>query len=136
MSELDDKLVLEKPKVKKKSVSNTQRTLAYLKDSGYMTAMAERWVEAIKCRIDMFGFIDIVAVGHGHILAVQSCAGDKFAEHDRKILGSEKARKWMIDGNAPIMLIGWRKLKKERGKAAQKWEPKIKNYTLEDFNER
>ena len=71
----------------------TQRTLKYLRDKGYTAGIVERWVsQAGKFgkRIDLFNFIDIIAIKENKILAVQSC-GQDFADHDTKIL--ENTRK-------------------------------------------
>jgi hypothetical protein len=85
--------------------------------------------------MDLFGFIDLVAMGEGSIIAIQSC-GQAFSEHDKKITQDEKVAEnaylWLNNGGR-IILIGWRKIKLKRGGKAMRWSPRIKEYTLEDF---
>ena len=68
-------------------VSNTQRTLKFLKDRGCKTAIVERFLAyagAYGQRKDMFGFADIVALVNNEIWAVQSC-GQAFSEDHKTI---------------------------------------------------
>jgi len=116
------------------SKSNTQRTLEYLREEGYVVGMVERYNQFDKQRHDLFGFIDMIAIKSNKIVGVQSCGGSGYAEHDRKILDNEVAPQWLESGG-DILLIAWRKLKKKRGGKAMVWAPKIKEYSLEDFDE-
>ena len=116
----------------------TMRTLAYFKEQGFDCAIVERFLSfagKFGQRKDMFGFGDIVCMGNGRILAVQSC-GQAFSEHDKKITKDDYvaplALKWLQNGGE-LTLIGWRKLRVKRGGKAMKWMPKIKEYTEADF---
>jgi hypothetical protein len=80
----------------------------------------------------MFGFADIIAIGNRKIIAVQSC-GQAFAEHDRTILNNEFVPEWLQCGGG-IILIGWRKVKKKRGGKQMVWKPRIKEYSIDDFD--
>lgn len=88
-------------------------------------------------RKDMFGFGDVIALGENSIIAVQSC-GQAFSEHHRKITEdievAPNALKWLQCGGR-LLLIGWRKVKLKRGGKAMRWEPRIKEYKLQDFQE-
>lgn len=113
--------------------SNTQRTLKALRDQGCVCGMVERFnphAGPFGIRIDLFGFLDIIAVDDT-IRGIQSC-GQSFAEHDRKILANDVAPKWLAAGGI-IELWGWRKLLKKRGGKQKIWVPRIKIYTMEDF---
>jgi len=121
--------------------TNTQRTLEYFEDKGYNCGVIERWIIAPKhpaggFRKDWMGFGDILAMGENSIIAIQSC-GQSFAAHHRKITEDElvapKALKW-IESGGRLMLIGWRKVKLKRGGKAMRWQPRIKEYNLNDFN--
>jgi len=117
-------------------LSPTQRTLKYLKDRNYIAGIVERFVSipgTFGKRIDLFNFIDIIAIKETETWGIQSC-GQAFAEHDKKILENTTAPLWLKAGNK-IKLIGWRKIKKKRGGKAMIWEPRIKIYTPGDFNE-
>lgn len=83
----------------------------------------------------MFGFADIVAMGEGKIIAIQSC-GQDFSGHNRKIIEEtgEAALKWLECGGR-ILLIAWRKVKLKRGGKAMRWEPRIREFKTADFAE-
>ena len=119
--------------------SNTSRTLEYLRQAGWQAGMVERWVRAPGrpgggIRIDLFNFLDIVAMGDGKIIGVQS-TGQAFSEHDKKILAEPRALTW-IECGGRLILIGWRRIKKVRGKKAMVWSPRIKEYIEADFTQR
>jgi hypothetical protein len=119
--------------------SPTQRTIRALKDQGRKCGIVERFVNrpgTHGIRIDLFGFGDIIALCPEHgIIAIQSC-GQAFAEHYRKITEdeyvSENAVDWLKCGGK-IELWGWRKLKLTRSGKAMRWQPRIRNITLADF---
>ena len=118
-------------------ISNTQRTLKYLKEKDYKCDIVERWIPNPKhpgggFRKDFMGLLDIIAIGENKIIGVQSC-GSNFAEHDRNILANPVSKLWLKTG-AMLILIGWRKVKKHPRKGKLKvWRPRVKVYTLEDF---
>lgn len=121
-----------------KGISNTSRTLEYIRSRGWIADIVERfnpYAGKFGKRKDMFGFADIVALGENSIIAIQSC-GQSFAEHDRKIRECPEtvpnAIKWLESGGR-LMLIGWRKVKLKRGGKAMRWQPRIQEYTLQDF---
>jgi hypothetical protein len=121
-----------------KGISNTSRTLEYIRSMGWMADKVEQfnaYAGKFGQRKDMFGFGDVVAMGEGKIIAIQSC-GQAYSEHDKKITEDEyvapNARKW-IECGGRLMLIAWRKVKLVRGGKAMRWQPRIKEYTMEDF---
>jgi len=83
----------------------------------------------------IIGFGDIVAMGENSIIAIQSC-GQDFAAHERKITQDElvapKAIEWIRNGGR-LILIGWRKVKLKRGGKAMRWQPRIHEFSEEDF---
>uniref|UniRef100_A0A6H1ZZH5 Uncharacterized protein n=1 Tax=viral metagenome TaxID=1070528 RepID=A0A6H1ZZH5_9ZZZZ len=121
-------------------ISNTSRTLEYLRSQGWIADKVEQWNQyagKFGQRKDMFGFGDVVALGENSIIAVQSC-GQAFSEHHKKITQDEyvapNALKWLECGGR-LMLIGWRKVKLKRLGKAMRWQPRIKEYSLEDFKD-
>lgn len=52
--------------------SPTQRTLAALRKLGYLAAVVEKWNHGAHIRQDLFGFIDVLAIGGGDCMA---CTG-------------------------------------------------------------
>ncbi len=123
----------EKKKKRKKGISNTQRTLKYLKDRGMVCGMVERFLAFAGPhgkRQDLFGFIDIIALDMNNcrILAVQSCGGSQHAEHKKKVIEDckEAFENWIrCDGD--IWLISWSKRKVKRGGKAIRWIPRIED---------
>ena len=122
------------------SLSPTQRTLRLLRQEGCLCGIVERFNtfagpivkgRRVGIRQDLFQFIDIVAILPIGICGVQSC-GQAFSEHNKKILENEIAPEWLKAGGF-IYLYGWRKLVKRRGLKQKIWSPRIKEYTLEDF---
>lgn len=117
-------------------ISNTSRTLEYVRSQGWDADIVERfnaYAGKFGQRKDLFGVIDIIALTEKGITGIQSC-GQSFAEHDRKILEEPMALKWLEKGGS-LMLIGWRKVKLKRGGKALRWQPRIKEYTVNDFVE-
>ena len=121
-----------------KGISNTSRTLEYIRSQGWEADKVEQfnpYAGKFGQKKDMFGFGDIMAMGENSIIAIQSC-GQAFSEHDRKITEDEtvapNAHLWIKNGGR-LLLIGWRKVKLKRGGKAMRWQPRIKEYTAEDF---
>ena len=117
---------------------NTQRTLKALRDQGYIAEVCERWIPnpvhpGGGFRKDLFGIIDIIAISKFSLIGVQSC-GQDYAAHDRKIMESEYTPEWIRC--AGLQLWGWRKLLKKKGGKQKIWVPRIKIYTMEDFEPR
>jgi len=120
------------------SNTNTSRTLKYLKGQGWEAEIVERWLPNPKhpaggVRKDLFGIIDIIAVADNRIAGVQSC-GQAFSEHDKKIIAEPMSLKWIKTKNV-LMLIGWRKVLKEKGGKLKIWKPRVKVYSIDDFKE-
>ena len=120
-----------------KGISNTSRTLEYLRSQGWIADKVEQfnpYAGRYGQRKDMFGFGDIVAMGEGSIFAIQSC-GQAFAEHHRKLTEDEVVAEnvylWLKNGGK-LLLIGWRKVKLRPGAKAMRWKPRIREYTLKD----
>lgn len=68
-----------------KGTSPTQRTLKRLRELGYLVQVVEHWNPHARIRQDLFGFIDVLAVREGEVLAVQACAGGDASKRARKI---------------------------------------------------
>ena len=118
-----------------KGLSLTQRTLRALRQEGYICGMVERFnphAGRFGRHQDLFGIFDIIGIMPRGICGIQSCAGSGFAEHDRRILGSEFSPEWLRAGGH-IELWGWRKIKAKRGGKLMVWRPRLKVYSLEDF---
>jgi hypothetical protein len=89
----------------------TQRSLAYLRDSGWTVCVVEKWIPQIRQRKDAFGFGDLLAVKvnvPGATL-VQTTSGSNMAARVAKIRATPEAGIWLAAGNR-IVVHGWRKL--------------------------
>lgn len=71
-------------------MSPTARTLDYLRKQGYIVDTCERWIPRTKIRKDLFGCIDVMAVGVGKaILAIQTTDGSNHSHRVAKIQALE-----------------------------------------------
>jgi len=89
-------------------VSPAQRSLAHLREAGYLAQVVERWNPHARIRQDLFGVVDIVAIRAGETLAVQATSGSNVAARVRKIADAEalpalRAAGWRL------VVHGWRK---------------------------
>jgi hypothetical protein len=66
-------------------VSPTQQTLALFRGRGYVAAVVERWNHHARIRQDLFGCLDVVAVGNGETVGVQACAYSDIAKRVRDL---------------------------------------------------
>ena len=85
----------------------TQRSLAYLRDEGYLVAIVEHWNPFARIRQDLFGFIDLLAIRRNETLAVQVTASG-VSSRVKKIeasphLGRVREAGWRLH------VHGWRK---------------------------
>lgn len=102
------------------SVTPTQRTLKRLRDMGYTAAVVEHWNPHAKIRQDLFGFIDVLALGDGEVLAVQACSGTDAAARVRKIADHPNVGAVRKAG-IRIEVWAWRKL------ADGKWHCRVED---------
>jgi len=112
----------------------TSRTLNYIRQHGWEADIVERWnpyAGRFGRRIDLFGLIDIIAIGEGKIIGIQSCGSD-FAKHKKRILQNPLAFQWLQAGGR-LLLIGWRKIKLKRGGKVLRWAPRIWEFSFSDF---
>src|SRR5215475_11295037 len=82
--------------------SPTQRSLKLMRDRGYLCAVTERWNAFKKCRQDLFGFIDVLAIRGDETVAIQTTYESTYASL------------W-ASGTRSIVVHGWSK-KGPRGK--------------------
>ncbi len=92
-----------------KGTSPTQRTLKRLRELGYLVQVVEHWNPHARIRQDLFGFIDVLAVREGEVLAVQACASGDASKRARKI--AEHANVSAVrKAGIRIEVHAWRKL--------------------------
>jgi carbonic anhydrase len=99
------------------ATSPTQLSLKKLKADGYVCQITERWNAFAKIRVDLFGFVDILAIKENETLAVQttsysniSARVKKISDHDN--VGAVRKAGWKIH------VHGWHKV-------GSRWECKV-----------
>jgi len=100
------------------AISPTQLSLRKLREEGYFVAITEHWNSFARIRQDLYGFIDLLAIKDGKILAVQTTTKVNANARVRKIselehIGIIRECGWTIH------VHGWFKNKSNR------WECKI-----------
>ena len=116
----------------------TQRTIRALKDQGRRCAIVEKGNSHVGphgIRQDLFGIIDVLALDPQRgVVGVQSCGGD-FSAHLRKLTEerSQETLDWLSTPGTTLEIWGWRKIKLKRGGKAERWAPRVREITLEDF---
>lgn len=92
-----------------KGTSPTQRSLKRLREAGYTVQVVERWNPHAKIRQDLFGFIDVLAIKAGEVLAVQACSRGDVAARVQKI--ADHANVGIVrQAGIRIEVHGWAKM--------------------------
>lgn len=106
--------------------SPTQRTLKVLRDEGWLVAVVEKWNNHVNQRIDLFGFIDIIAIRENETLAVQATSYSHSSDRKKKIISHMnyklvKQAKWRVE------VWAWQKVMKTSKKGTKyiRYVPKI-----------
>jgi hypothetical protein len=84
----------------------SQRTVAHLRKLGYQTANVETYNSFTKRKKDLFGVIDILAIGNGETLAVQVTSKSNMSSRIKKIEESE-ALPEMLRSGWRVIVHGW-----------------------------
>jgi hypothetical protein len=84
-------------------------TAELLKEQGYIVDTVERWLPGARIRVDLFGFIDQIALKDGETLAIQATSWTNVSSRVKKIaececLGAVRKANWKI------LVIGWKHL--------------------------
>lgn len=120
--------------------SPTQRTMRYLREQGAVCAVVEKWNQhagPFGIRQDLFGIVDILVLDPGRgFLGIQAC-GQAFSAHKKKLL-EDKAQEcidWLSTPSGFLEIWSWRKVVVKRGGKAKRWQPRIYEITMADFEE-
>ena len=92
--------------------SPTQLSLRYLRKSGYTCSIAEHWSEHARRRIDLFGFVDLVAAGHSELLFIQVTSRSNVSSRVAKIMADPCLSRAIELARVPgvsILVHGWDK---------------------------
>jgi len=112
--------------------SPTQRSIALLKSRGYIHSIAEHYNAYSKRRIDLFGFVDIVALNGelSDIVGVQTTTGSHLSDRIKKARSFKAFSEWLEAGGS-IEFHGWRKIK--AGRKAARWQPIVRRFKYSEI---
>ena len=94
----------------KRHMSPTQRSLALLREQGYKPWIVEHWNHFARKRQDLYGCIDILAIGNGETIAIQTTSRSNVAARHKKIVENEYYLE-MVRSGWKVQVHGWGKLK-------------------------
>lgn len=89
--------------------SPTQRSLKLMRDNGYYAEVVERFNSFTKKRNDFAGFIDILCLGDGEVVGVQTTSYSNMSARIKKIREHENLQAVMKSG-VRVLVHGWRKV--------------------------
>lgn len=86
--------------------SPTQKSLEHLRDCGYEPVVVEKWNPHAKIRQDLWGILDIIAIGKGETLGVQTTSLSNMSARvtkmaDKAVLGELLGCGWRV------LVHGW-----------------------------
>lgn len=84
---------------------------------GYTCAIVEHWNSFAKIRQDLFGFVDVLCLGDGEIIGVQTTSRSNMSARAKKIREHENLLP-VLDSGMRVLIQGWEKNKSNR------WEVK------------
>lgn len=91
-------------------MSPTQRTLKHLREAGYpLVQVVERWNPHARVRQDLFGIVDVLAVG-SDIVGVQATSGSNVSSRVAKLTESD-ALPVLRKAGVRVLVHGWRKVR-------------------------
>jgi len=132
----------DEEKKKPKKTSPTVRTLNRLRaDGAHLVAVVEKWNrfggpigsngERVGNRVDLFGFIDVLAVLPGQVgtLGIQACAASSLSTRIKKVIDDPvllQRAKWYTKAGNRLLFWGWKQNKKTK-----RWEVKERDFANE-----
>lgn len=95
----------------------TSRSLKFMRDQGFYSEVVERYNSFTKRRNDFAGFIDILCLGDGVVIGIQTTSYSNISSRVKKIKEHENLDAVRKAG-IKISVHGWRKVK-------NRWEVKV-----------
>lgn len=90
------------------ATSPTHLTLKKWRKAGYLCQVVERWNPHSKTRHDLFGFVDVLAVGNGETVGIQTTSKSHLSDRLRKVGDSEHIG-LLREANWRLVVEGWAK---------------------------
>ena len=81
-----------------------------MRQRGYTCEVVERWNPYARIRQDLFGFGDVICLGDGEVILVQTTSGSNMAARIAKIADHPNLAAVRKSG-IKIVVHGWRRLK-------------------------
>lgn len=108
------------------------RTLKLLREQGYYPWIVESYNSFSGQRKDLYRIIDLIFLTPKSTVGVQVCGAD-FSSHVKKMMHEESFNTyyWLRTKHNELILIGWRKVLKQRGGKLRVYKPRIALITLE-----
>lgn len=115
--------------------SPTQRTIALYRSMGYdHVQVVERFNQYARVRQDLFGFIDVLAMGRDELVAIQATSMSNLASRVTKLEAMPAVRAWLAIPHHRVVCVGWKKYaQRVDGKW---WRPTIIELSLSSGQER
>lgn len=109
-------------------MSPTARTQKFLKDRGWLVGITEKFVRFPPPghRVDLFGFVDLLAIRQELSVYIQACAGASHAARVAKVKANPNLPVILGEGytsTRQVWVVSWRK-SGLRGKR-KTWQPRI-----------
>jgi len=95
------------------------RSIAFMKEKGYLVANVESYNHFIKRKKDLYGVIDLLCIGNGETVAVQVTSKSNMSSRIKKIEASD-AFPEMLRSGWRVLVHGW-------------WKNKSNRYELKEF---
>ena len=86
----------------------SQRTTKHLREQGYLVATVEHYNSFTRRKHDLFGCIDLLAIGNGETLAIQVTSRSNMSARIKKIQDN-LALPEMLRSKWRILVYGWDK---------------------------
>ena len=86
----------------------SQRTIKHLREQGYLVATVEHYNSFTRRKHDLFGCIDLLAIGNGETLAIQVTSRSNMSARIKKI-EDNLALPEMLRSKWRILVHGWDK---------------------------
>lgn len=80
-----------------------------MKERGYKCEITEKWNPWAKVRQDLFGFIDILCLGDGEVVGVQTTSYSNMSARVKKIREHENLN-FVLNSGIRILVHGWHKV--------------------------
>ena len=124
--------------------SPTTRTMGELRKLGCICAKVEHFNpyggaringKPVGIRQDLFGIVDILVLDPERgFLGIQACSQSS-ASHLRKMREdrTQECIDWLQTPGGVLEVWCWRKVKLKRGGKAERWQPKVTELTLNEF---